>query len=267
LKLSTLEPSQGDIVLVEVRSGFPAHLQASWTDQTLHFWKKDDSQFALLGVDLRREATRHPLIVEAQLENGEKIGCSTAVSIQEGDFVVQRLTVEKKFVDLSPQDLERSRRETNRLHKIFRAVTSARLWEGGFRLPVEGADASGSFGKKRILNDQPRSPHSGEDFSAPLGTPVRAPQRGRVVMASDLFFLGKTIVLDHGLGLYTFYGHLESMAVENGEVVKAGGLLGRVGASGRVTGPHLHWAARLNDARVNPMDLVSVLPTARPPTE
>ncbi len=267
LTLSTIEPPQGAIILLEVRSAFPAEVKATWADQSLHFWQEGDSHLALLGVDLRRRASQLPLTVESKRSNGQEIGCSTPVTIRDGNFVVQKITVQKKFVDLSAEDLERSRRETNQLLRIFRAVTAARLWEGAFQLPVKGVKGSGSFGKRRILNDQPRSPHSGEDFPAPAGTPVRAPQRGRVVMASDLFFSGNTIVLDHGLGLYTFYGHLESMAVKNGQVVKPGEVIGRVGATGRVTGPHLHWSARLNKARVNPLDLVTIAPTAKPPTE
>ena len=267
LRLSTVEPPQGAIILLEVSSEFPAQAKATWADQSLYFWREGDSHLALLGVDLRRKASQIPLTVETKQGNGERIGCSTPVTIRDGNFVVQKITVQKKFVDLSAEDLERSRRETNQLLRIFRAATAARLWDGSFQLPVKGVQGSGSFGKRRVLNDQPRSPHSGEDFPAPSGTPVRAPQRGRIVLASDLFFSGKTIVLDHGLGLYTFYGHLESMSVDNGQVVKTGEVIGRVGATGRVTGPHLHWAARLNKARVNPLDLLTIVPTAKPPTE
>jgi murein DD-endopeptidase MepM/ murein hydrolase activator NlpD len=270
LSLSTQEPSQGGVVLIEVKSTRLAEIKASWAGQNLHFWyesKPEKAYRALLGVDLRRKARQHPLTVEAKLEDGERVGCSANISIRDGQFAVQHLTVENKFVELSSNDLARSRRETQLLKKIFRAVTSARLWDGGFQAPLQGVEASGSFGKRRILNDQPRSPHSGEDFSAPSGTPVRAPQRGRVVLAEDLFFTGNSVVIDHGLGLYTFYGHLESMAVRIGNVVEAGDLLGGVGATGRVTGPHLHWAARLNNARVNPLSLIAVLPRGTPPTE
>ena len=267
LTLSTIEPPQGAIILLEVRSEFPAAVNATWADQSLYFWREGDSHLALLGVDLRRNASKISLTVETKRSNGQKIGCSTPVTVRNGHFTVQTITVEKQFVDLSAEDLARSRRETNQLLGIFRAATAARLWEGSFQLPVRGVTGSGSFGKRRVVNDQPRSPHSGEDFPAPSGTPVRAPQRGRVVMASDLFFSGNTIVLDHGLGLYTFYGHLESTAVNNGQVVQAGKIIGRVGATGRVTGPHLHWAARLNKARVNPLNLVTIVPTDKPPTE
>ena len=159
----------------------------------------------------------------------------------------------------SPADLERSQREAARLREVFAQVTPERLWQGGFRLPL-AAEAAGNFGRRRILNDQPRAPHSGEDFSAPAGTPVYAAQRGRVALGDELFFSGKTVVVDHGLGLFTFYAHLEAISVEPGQVIEAGTLLGRVGSTGRVTAAHLHWAARLNQARVNPRDLVALLP-------
>lgn len=163
-------------------------------------------------------------------------------------------------MDLSPKDLARATREAERLGRIYARVTPERLWTGGFRLPLEGTQPSDNFGRKRLLNGKPRSPHAGVDFSAPPGTSVRAPQRGRVALASALFFSGRTVVLDHGLGLFSFYGHLSALDVKEGEMVEAGDPLGRVGATGRATGPHLHWGLRLNGARVDPLDLVGLLP-------
>jgi len=243
-------------------------LRASWSGRELYFWGNDDQPFTLIGVDLQSRPGSYPLTVDARLASGESVGCSTELTVRDGGFPVQRLNVDDRDVELSQEDLARSQRETDQLLRIFRTTTPAALWDGSFESPLEHAKASGSFGKRRILNDQPRSPHSGEDFSVPAGTPVHAPQRGRVVMASDLFFTGNTVVIDHGLGLYTFYAHLQSMAVEIGATVSTGDLLGRVGATGRVTGPHLHWAARLNDTRVDPLELLSISasPTSPNPT-
>ncbi len=273
LELSGREPAQGEIVVVAVKGALRTELRASWSGRRLYFWKNGTHdgtqpiQFALLGVDLLSKPGTYPLTVDARLSSGESVGCSTDLTVRDGGFPVQQLTVDNKYVELSSEDIARSRRETNQLLRIFRATTSAPLWDGGFRLPLDNAKASGSFGKRRILNDQPRSPHSGEDFSVPAGTSVRSPQRGRVVLASDLFFTGNTIVVDHGLGLYTFYAHLQTMTVETGAIVAAGELLGRVGSTGRVTGPHLHWAARLNNTRVDPLDLVAIPPATEPPTQ
>jgi murein DD-endopeptidase MepM/ murein hydrolase activator NlpD len=262
LRLSSADSVQGGLVLVEVRSARPlSELKAAWVGQPLRFWQGDttSTQRALLGVDLEQQSGVFPLTVSAGLEGGQRLACSALVGVEDGKFALEKLQVSRRFVELSRKDLERAQRETQRLLAIFARVTPERLWAGGFRLPLEGAAASGNFGRRRVLNNQPRSPHSGEDFPAPAGTPVRAAQRGRVALADNLFFSGNTVVLDHGLGLYTFYGHLESLAVKEGEVVEAGALLGRVGATGRVTGAHLHWAVRLNRTRVNPVALPEVL--------
>ena len=262
LRLSSPESVQGGLLLVEVHSAQPLRqLKAAWVGQPLRFWQAGtaDTQRALVGVDLEQEAGVFPLTVSAALDDGQQLVCSALVSVAEGKFALEELHVSRRFVELSRKDRERAERETQRLLALFARATPERLWAGGFRLPLEGVEASGNFGRRRVLNDEPRSPHTGEDFPAPAGTPVHAAQRGRVALADNLFFAGNTVVLDHGLGLYTFYGHLESLAVKEGELVEAGVLLGRVGDTGRVTGAHLHWAVRLNRTRVNPLALPEVL--------
>jgi murein DD-endopeptidase MepM/ murein hydrolase activator NlpD len=143
---------------------------------------------------------------------------------------------------------------------VFRARTAERLWHGPFQIPIEDGRRSSSFGRRRILNGQPRSPHTGVDLGAASGTPVHAMQRGRVALDADLFFSGHTVVLDHGLGVFSLYGHLSESRVQPGRVVDAGEVIGLVGATGRVTAPHLHWAVRIGDARVDGLDLVGLTP-------
>jgi murein DD-endopeptidase MepM/ murein hydrolase activator NlpD len=180
------------------------------------------------------------------------------VRVKKVDYGEERLRVARRFIELTPEDEARAEREAKRLQEIFAGVTPERLWSGTFRSPVEGVKASGNFGRRRFLNGRPRSPHSGEDFSAKLGAPVVAAQRGRVVLADDFFFSGNTVVIDHGLGLYTFYAHLATLSVKDGEVVEAGAQVGTVGSTGRVTAEHLHWAARVGGARVSPLELMTV---------
>ena len=261
LRVSSPEPKQGSIGIVEVRSESPlASVDGFFAGDQLLFWHDADARVfqALLGVDLYKSPGAATLRARALPESGPAADCRLELSIADGAFPVQRLDVAPGYVELSAEDRARSRREAAELNRIFSATTPERLWQRGFRAPVDGHGPSGSFGKRRVFNNQPRSPHSGEDFSAPAGAPVLATARGRVVLAKDLFFLGTTVVLDHGFGLYSFYGHLSSIGVEPGALVESGAVLGKVGGTGRVTGAHLHWGVRLGDARVNPMDLLAL---------
>jgi murein DD-endopeptidase MepM/ murein hydrolase activator NlpD len=194
----------------------------------------------------------------AQPAGVELFSCSLDVSVRAGKFAVEKLTVAKQFVEPNPEEIARASQERQHLREIFATVTPERFWRGGFRLPLDGARNAKNFGRRRVLNGEPGSPHSGVDFPAGAGTPIHAGQRGRVVLAEELFFSGNTIVIDHGLGVYTFYGHMESFAVAAGDAVEKGALLGKVGATGRVTGPHLHWGLTVNQARVNPLQVLAL---------
>jgi murein DD-endopeptidase MepM/ murein hydrolase activator NlpD len=231
-----------------------AEPKATWQGTPLRFWR-DGAQGpwrALAGIDL----DQRPGDVRVRVERGLGPACGVPVSVKAGAFEEDRLSVPRRYVDLSPADQARAARETARVAAVFAAVTTERLWQGPFRVPVEGRKPSSSFGRRRILNGQPRSPHTGVDIGAPAGTPVHVMQRGRVVLDEDLFFSGRTVIVDHGLGLFSFYGHLSASKVEPGRVVDAGEVIGLVGATGRVTAPHLHWAVRVGDARVDGLDLV-----------
>jgi murein DD-endopeptidase MepM/ murein hydrolase activator NlpD len=260
-RVSDAAPKQGGILVVEVRSETPLRsVEGFSAGEALRFWHDNDARVyqALLGIDLLSRPGTRALRARAVPETGEPAECRMELRIADGGFPVQRLDVDPSYVELSPRDQARAQRETAELGAVFSSSTSERLWRGAFLEPVEGFEPSGSFGKRRIFNGRPRSPHSGEDFPAPAGTPVRAAARGRVALAKELFFLGNTVILDHGFGLFSFYGHLSSIDVEAGAMVESGAVLGKVGATGRVTGAHLHWGARIEDARVNPMALLAL---------
>jgi Peptidase family M23 len=261
VRVSNPEPKQGSLGIVEVKSDRPLSSVGGFVaGDELHFWHDDDARVfqALLGVDLLKSPGAATLRVQVVPQAGSSAECTVELRITDGGFPVQSLEVEPKYVDPSPEDAARSQREAAELRRIFSSMTKERLWQRGFEPPVPGHEPSGSFGKRRVFNGKPRSPHSGEDFGAPAGTPVRAPARARVALAKSLFFLGDTVILDHGFGLYSFYGHLSAIDVEPGALVETGTVLGKVGATGRVTGAHLHWGVRLGDARVNPMDLLTL---------
>lgn len=261
LRLSAPVASQGGLLQMRVRSDRPlTDLKAQWDGRDLPFWTdpRDPAvERALLGIDLERAPGNYDLTLSAK--NGdEAVTCAAAVSVRLGRFRIERLKVAEKFVDVNPQDEERAAAESKRLREIYATVTPERLWRGSFRLPLDGVRKGANFGTRRILNGEPRSPHTGVDFPAPAGTPVHAAQSGRVVLAEPLFFSGNTVLLDHGLGVYTFYGHLETIDVHVGDLVAPGVLLGKVGATGRVTGPHLHWGLVVDGARVNATQIVGL---------
>jgi murein DD-endopeptidase MepM/ murein hydrolase activator NlpD len=171
-------------------------------------------------------------------------------------FPIERLKLPAPMVDLDPEVARRVEREAAQLQAVFSAIGPERLWRGRFTPPVPGQGHG--FGSRRVINGQPRAPHSGLDFAAERGTPVVASNRGRVALTGEFFFAGRFVVLDHGLGLYTLYYHLDRVDAAEGAVVERGQVIGAVGATGRVTGPHLHWAARLGPARIDPSALLSI---------
>ena len=273
LSLSAPASSQGSLLLLEIRSRQPfAELSAEWNSRNVPFWQISnadpaakasaiDVRRALLGVDLEKAPGVYPLLVHTQTAS-EAATCTLRIPIMSGRFATEKLQVGKEFVEPSPEQVKRANEERDRLRGIFDHVTPEKLWSGDFQVPLEGVTIGGNFGKRRVLNGQPGSPHSGVDFPALTGTPVHAPQSGRVVLAEELFFSGNTVVLDHGLGIYTLYAHLSEIDVKAGDDLQSGQVLGKVGATGRVTGPHLHWGLTIERARVNPLQLVKLLTSA-----
>jgi len=262
LRLTSPTAAQGSLLEAELRSAGPLEdLKAAWAGHQLAPWpdaKSKNLKRTFLGVDLEQAPGKYDLKLTAQLSGSEPFECSLSLSVKAGKFAVEKLTVAKQFVEPNPEEVARANRERQHLREIFATVTPQRLWRGTFRAPLDGARNAKNFGRRRVLNGEPGSPHSGVDFPAAAGTPIHAAQRGRVVLAEELFFSGNTVAIDHGLGVYTFYGHMESFAVTASELVEKGALLGKVGATGRVTGPHLHWGLTVNQARVNPLQLLSL---------
>ena len=181
--------------------------------------------------------------------------------IRQRKYKVQRIDgLPPAKVEPSPEDMQRIRAD-GALIRAARARKTARTWfQGGFSWPVVGP-VSGVFGSRRILNGKPRRPHSGTDVAAPAGTTVRAPAAAVVAMArTGMFFTGGTVVLDHGMGVSTIYAHMSEVLVRDGQKVARGEPIGRVGATGRVTGAHLHWGASWFQTRLDPQLLAGPMP-------
>jgi murein DD-endopeptidase MepM/ murein hydrolase activator NlpD len=268
MQLSAPLASQGSLLVAEVRSAKSiSEITGSWMDRGLYFWKANSTtvqrrsaavEQALVGVDLEKAPGAYQLTVAATMENGDHATCTATLAVKTGKFATESLKVENQFVEPNEQQAARAVAEQQKLRQLFDHVTPEKLWRGDFQFPLKGAAKGTNFGKRRILNGQARSPHTGADFPALTGTPVYATQSGHVVLAEELYFSGNTVIVDHGLGVYSLYGHLSAFAVAAGDDVKAGGLIGKVGATGRVTGPHLHWGVTVNKARVNPAQLVAL---------
>ena len=166
-------------------------------------------------------------------------------------YATQRLTVKPGQVELSPEDLARYEREREHLTQVRKTFSDASPETLILLQPCQG-ERSDTFGRRRFFNGQSRSPHTGMDIAAPEGTPVVAAGEARVIDVGDYFFSGNTVVLDHGRGFLTLYAHLSAVEVAPGERVATGARIGEVGATGRVTGPHLHFSVYLNSVPVDP---------------
>ena len=222
----------------------------------LQFVKGRNGYVALAGFDV--DAATGPVRLELELSDGGSPHLwSSQVFVSTKAFPTEELAVDDKFVRLSPADEARSEAEAAQLKKLYAVEEPRAFFSGGFVSPIPGA-LSARFGERRVFNGVPKSPHSGADLRAKSGTPVASPADGRVVLTKDLFYSGNTVIVDHGLGLYSIYAHLSRVDVKVGQKVKKGKTLGLVGATGRVTGPHLHWGVKFRGARVDPYSIVEL---------
>lgn len=202
---------------------------------------------AVVGIALDQP----PGELRLTVQRGAAPAAPLAFSVQPHRYGEQRLSVAPRHVDLSPEHLARHQREQARQAEV-KAVFSALPAAGLAMQPPLAGPRSSSFGLRRVFNGQPRSPHSGMDIAAASGAPVSAPLAGRVVDTGDYFFNGNTVWLDHGGGLLSMLCHLSRIDVQPGDLLQPGERLGAVGATGRVTGPHLHWSVSLNRVMVDP---------------
>jgi len=255
------ELRQGDVLCVTVcPEAEIASVTGDLEGTPIYFYKQKQRELAgIVGVDLATAPGRRHLRVEVTDPEGKSFEQVFPVEVAPGGFEVQRLTLPEKQVDLKGEALRRVLAENRSLIKIFNRVRPQQLWRHAFIMPVDGPITS-SFGLRRVLNDKPRSPHSGVDIGAPEGTEVASCNDGIVVLVEALYLCGKTIIIDHGCGLYSMYFHLSETRVNQGDQVGVGECIGLVGATGRVTGPHLHWGVRLLGARVDPFSLLKAVP-------
>jgi murein DD-endopeptidase MepM/ murein hydrolase activator NlpD len=208
---------------------------------------------ALLGVGLSQKPGRVPLRVDAVV-SGAAHSSRRELKVRDKEYPVQRLTVKKRYVDVAKADLDRHEKERARVKQALALRTGMRFWDLPLHRPVPGG-VSSVFGLRRFFNDQPRKPHSGIDLRGAQGSPIQACAEGVVVLAENHFFAGNSVYIDHGEGVVSMYFHMSRLDVRAGERVKKGQVIGAVGSTGRVTGPHLHFGLSLQGVFVDPMPL------------
>ncbi len=252
-------PRQGEALMIRLEGVREAEvLSGAFSERPLHFFPLGSGIAALTGIDLEEKAGLRSFYIEISDASGKSKRLQGEVRVREGRFGVERLELPREKVELEARTLSRVRKEAAKMKAVLDEVTPEPLWQGGFLLPIEAKAPPSGFGLRRIINGKPRSPHTGADLKAAPGTPVRAANRGRVVLVDEHFFAGRLVVLDHGLGVHTMYFHLQKQLVREGEVVLKGQPIGTVGATGRVTGPHLHFGVRIQGARVDPLSLLGL---------
>jgi len=248
------EPRVGDIVRLTISlSGGARTGSATFDGKKVPGFQTGGLLNVYFGVDLDVKPGPHD--IEYEMPGMKKTVTGTVpVVIKAREFATESLEVDPKYTALDAESQARADREAKELEVIWSQASPQRLWAKAFVPPAVGPLGS-PFGLRREFNDEPKSPHSGIDIEAPEGADVYASNAGTVVLAKDLFFTGNTVVIDHGLGLYTIYAHLSRIDVTVGDHVDRAKVIGLVGATGRVTGAHLHWAAKILGARVDPATL------------
>jgi len=253
LRYRELKPGE-PLVLVwkEKKSDF---LEVKFLEEK-HLFNNSQPQpeFLLLGLDLALKPGLKTLEISAYKKKNLVSKSEFQLEIKPRDFPKKELTVDQKYVTPPKQVQERIKREAELLAVIYSLSTPEWLAAGSFVFPCEGKMFP-NFGQQRIYNRVPRSVHAGIDIAVPTGHPIKATNSGRVVLASDLYFSGKTVIIDHGLGLFSTYCHLSRILVKRGDRVRTGQVIGKAGSTGLSTGPHLHWAIKIKEARIDPLSL------------
>ena len=245
-------PWPGGIGYVEI-DGNESRPAVTVNDRPALVIQSDGMWMAVIGIPLDQDPAT-PLV--ARISRTGHSDKTIEIPLQDADYRVQHLTVDKKYVDPGQEALDRIFAERDEIDSALNNWRAESLNSVELLPPVPG-NRSTSFGSRRVFNDQPRSPHKGMDISGASGTPINAPLNGLVTATGDYYFNGNTVIVDHGQGLISLYCHLSEIDVEEGQSVESGELLGKVGATGRVTGAHLHFATYLNGTAVDPALLLT----------
>jgi murein DD-endopeptidase MepM/ murein hydrolase activator NlpD len=249
-----LEPKRvgpGDIMVVSVKN-VAGPLEGTFRGKKLYFNSIKNNYEAVVGIDLYLEPGEYDLAIKS---NG--VALDRTVLVSKKKYPLQRLTLPKDMVELSPETEARVEQDQKKTASLW-PVDSARIWKGNFINPLPGKKIGTKFGVRRLINKIPKNSHSGVDVTAEEGEPVLAPNDGVAVLVEEQFYSGNSVILDHGQGIYTMFFHLSKANVRVGQAVLKGDVIGLVGSTGRSSGAHLHWGARIQGARVDPLELIQL---------
>ncbi len=237
----------GGLVTLKITPSTELLPKVFYQDRPVAITEHEGFWYAIVGLGLTSKVGQHEVRV-----NGKGI----SFEVTNKDYPEQHITLKtRKHVNLSDANLKRHKGEKKKSKAVFKNFDRQQAPDLAFLKPVKGPYSS-PFGLKRFFNEEPRNPHSGLDIAAAKGTAIKAPAAGKVVLTGDFFFNGNVVYMDHGQGLISMFCHLSQIGVKKGDSLYKGQVLGKVGATGRATGPHLHWSVSLNNARIDPMLLL-----------
>jgi murein DD-endopeptidase MepM/ murein hydrolase activator NlpD len=267
VRLSSTDVASGQVALLEIdlnQLGPAANgPKAKFRDQSIvliqHPIKSRGIYVGLVGIPLSAKPEKAVIQLEWTDPGGSQVA-SVPLGIIDGKYKSESLSVDSRHVKLSKKNLARVKQEKKEIRRIFASSSDARLWFGDFKKPLASATTS-AFGTQRLFNGQHRSYHRGTDFRAKVGTPVYASNSGVVRVAKNLFYSGNMVIVDHGINIFTLYAHLSEIQVNAEQIIARGQQIGLSGSTGRVSGPHLHWALKVNGIYVDPLQFLTVIST------
>ncbi len=237
---------QGGFLKVNIEEHIPEYIL--FLTDTLAYFKENGKIQAIGVVPMNIKIGKYYIKTEDD---------SVCIEVNSGEFIEEAITLPDKMVKLGKEDAQRVGEERERIRKILKIRTADKLWKGDFDIPVEG-EITGPFGAYRLLNKSVHSRHRGIDIRASYREEIRASNRGNIVIAENRYLAGKTVLIDHGMGFYTFYCHLDTMYVDRNSIVDKGEVIGLMGKTGRATGVHLHFGTYLYSHPFNPTSFANL---------
>lgn len=267
VSLSSSDVASGQAALLEIdlnqlgpaASGLKAKFRDQSIDLIQHPIKSRGIFVGLVGIPLSAKPEKTAILLEWTDTEGPQTA-GVPLGIIDGKYKSESLSVDSRHVTLSKKNLARVKQEKKEIRRIFASGSDARQWFGDFKKPMT-SETTSAFGTQRLFNGQHLSYHRGTDFRAKVGTPVYASNSGVIRMAKNLFYSGNMVIVDHGINIFTLYAHLSKIQVNQGQIIARGQQIGLSGATGRVSGPHLHWAVKVNGVYVDPLQFLTIIYT------